>query len=276
MKNIAIVTNIEKDKDLIHTNKIKTLLEGHCNITVATEKGSICDALSCADAAVILGGDGTILSCADCAAEKGIPILGIHLGTLGFLAEVEKAETESAMTRLIAGDYRIEERLMLDASVIRDGKVMCTYTALNDFVISCSSVRRVISTEVYIENSFAGRYDGDGVIFATPTGSTGYNLSAGGPILDTELATGVITPICPHSAFSTSIVIPSKKTVRVHIKDIFSKESILTADGQRGFELDPDDIVEIKASQKKTRLIKMHDRSLYEVLSIKNIIAGKK
>ena len=276
MKNIAIITNKVKDKDLEYTNKIISLLPEDITVGVATSDEDIVRVLDGAEAAVVLGGDGTILSCANYAAERQIPILGIHLGTLGFLAEVEKSETESAIARLIAGDYRIEERLMLDATVIRNGREKCKYTALNDFVISCTSVRRIISTEVYVGNRFAARYGGDGVIFSTPTGSTGYNLSAGGPILDTELSTGVITPICPHSAFSTSIVIPSEKTVTVHIKDNFSKKSLLTTDGQQGYELDNGDVVEIKASSKKTRLIKMYDRSLYEVLSLKNITAGKK
>lgn len=275
MKSIAIITNINKDKNLEYTNKIKSLLPDNINVAVATSTDGICDAIKGADVAVVLGGDGTILACANCAAEYNIPMMGIHLGTLGFLAEVEKTEIENAIARLLSGDYRIEERLMLDATVIRGEKEICTYSALNDFVISCSSVRRIISTDIYIGNSFAGRYNGDGVIFATPTGSTGYNLSAGGPILDTELRTGVITPICPHSSFSTSIVIPSEKTVRVLLNDTFSKESILTTDGQQGFELDSNDIVEIKASNKKTRLIKIYDRSLYEVLSIKKITAER-
>lgn len=276
MKNISIITNADKDKDLVYTKKIQALLPKDFNVKIATVTDDIYDVMKGADAAIVLGGDGTILPCANPGAEFGVPLLGINLGTLGFLSAVEKNEIDYAIKKLLSGDYTIDERLMLDASVIRKGEVICTYTALNDIVVSCSSVRRIISTEVYLEDSFVARYDGDGVIFATPTGSTGYNLSAGGPIIDTELCTGVITPICPHSNFSTPIVIPSEKTVRVHLKDNFDKKSILTADGQQGFELDREDVLEIKESTKKTKLIKVYDRSLYEVLAIKNITAGKK
>lgn len=276
MKNISIITNKDKDKELTYTNKIKALLPPDCNVRVATVKDDIYDVMKGADAAIVLGGDGTILPCANPGAEFGVPILGINLGTLGFLASVEKTETEYAVRKLLSGDYKTDERLMLDVSVIRNGKVICTYTALNDIVVSCASVRRIISTEVYVGDSFVARYDGDGVIFSTPTGSTGYNLSAGGPIVDTEVGAGVITPICPHSCFSRSIIIPATKTVRVHLKDTFDKKSILTADGQQGFELDSEDVLEIKVSHKKAKLIKVYDRSLYETLSIKNITVGKK
>lgn len=276
MKRISIITNIEKDKDLFYTNKIKSLIPDEITTRVATVSDDIYDVLKDADVAIVLGGDGTILTCANHAAELDVPVFGINLGTLGFLAEAEKSETEMAVSNLLSGDFHIEERLMLDATVIRNGERICTYTALNDFVISCSSVRRIIETDVYVGNSFVGRYNGDGVIFATPTGSTGYNLSAGGPIVDTELCAGVITPICPHSSFSTSIIIPSHKTVKVGLINNDSKKSILTTDGQQGFELENDDIVEIKTSNKKTRLIKVHTRGLYEVLALKKITAGKK
>lgn len=276
MKNISIITNMDKDKDLAYTNKIKALLPSDCTVRVATMADDIYNVMEGADAAIVLGGDGTILPCANPSAELGVPILGINLGTLGFLAAVEKAETEYAVEKLLSGDYKTDERLMLEAAVIRDGKAICTYTAINDIVVSCSSVRRIISTEVYVDDSFVARYDGDGVIFSTPTGSTGYNLSAGGPIIDTELCAGVITPICPHGCFSRSIIVPSNKTVRVCLKNNFDKKSILTADGQQGFELYSDDVLEIRASEKKAKLINVHDRSLYELLSIKNITIGKK
>jgi len=276
MKNISIITNQSKDKDLVYTNRIKALLPKHCNVRVATVSEDIYKVLKGADAAIVLGGDGTILPCAAYSSELGVPLLGINLGTLGFLTAVEKTETEYAVEKLLQGDFILDERRMLDAHVIRDGKIICTYTALNDIVVSCSSFRRIISTDVYVGENFVGRYDGDGVIFSTPTGSTGYNLSAGGPIVDTEVCAGVITPICPHTSFSTSIVIPLDKTVRVCLKDNFDKKCILTADGQQGVELDSKDVLEIKASRKTTKLIKVHNRSFYELLSIKNITIGKK
>lgn len=277
MKNISIITNKAKDKDLTYTNRIIKQLGNERSIKLATVSDDIADALKGADAAIVLGGDGTILACASQAAELNVPILGINLGTLGFLAEVEKTEADFAVDKLLAGDYRIEERLMLEASVIRNGSVVKKQTALNDFVVSCSSFRRIIATDVYVGDSFVGRYDGDGLIFATPTGSTGYNLSAGGPIIDTVLNdVAVITPICPHTSFSTSIIVPADKTIKVCLRDNFSRKSMLTTDGQQGFEIDSEDVIEIRASERKTSLIKVHDRSLYEVLSLKNITNKEK
>ncbi len=271
MNRIAVITNRQKDPELVYTNKIISLLEQNCEVCLAADSEYIKNALSGADAAIVLGGDGTILSCAAPASELGVPVLGINLGTLGFLAEVEKTEAEYALSCLKDGKYRIDERLMLTASVVRNGEVIYSNSALNDFVVSRSSFRRIISTDVYVDNSFVGSYEGDGLILATPTGSTGYSLSAGGPIIDTGLNAAVITPICPHTSFSTSIIVPGDKSVKIYLNGVFARESMLTTDGQSGFCLESDDIIEIRASSKKAKLIKVHDRSLYEVLSIKNI-----
>lgn len=271
MKNIAIITNRHKDTDLVYTNKIKKLLGSAYNVTAALSSDEIHGALMCADAAIVLGGDGTILSCASEAASLDVPVMGINLGTLGFLAEVEKSEAEEAVSKLLSGSFRVEERLMLEARVIRDGECIYTQTALNDFVVSRSSFRRIIATEVYVDGCKVGRYDGDGLIVATPTGSTGYNLSAGGPITDLRLGAGVITPICPRTSFSASILVPARASIAIRLMDDFAKNSMLTTDGQHGFELSSKDTIEICKSEKKAKLIKIHDRSLYEVLAIKNI-----
>lgn len=271
MRNIALIANADKDKNLTYTNKIKELLGADCTVKVATSSEDYTSVVRGADVLIVLGGDGTILTCASVASEEGVPMLGINLGTLGFLAEVEKSEAEYAIECLLNHKYTVEERFMLEASVLRDGRVVYTNSALNDFVVSRSSFRRMISTNVYVDSSLVASYDGDGLIVSTPTGSTGYNLSAGGPIVDTALFASVITPICPHTSFSSSIVVPADKTVRICLKDSFSKHSMLTTDGQHGFELESSDEVVIKASPKKAKLIKVHDRSLYDVLAHKNI-----
>ena len=271
MKNIVIITNIDKDPNLTYTNKLKALISDKYNVRCDTEPEKYAEAISGADVLIVLGGDGTILTCAGNAARFGVPILGINLGTLGFLAEVEKSEAEKAISALLSGEYTVEERFMLEATVLRDGEEVYHNCALNDFVLSRSSFRRMISTNVYVENSHVASYDGDGLIVSTPTGSTGYNLSAGGPIVDASLFAAVITPICPHSNFSSSIVVPADKVVRVCVKDSFSKQSMLTTDGQHGFELECSDEVIIKASSSKAKLIKVHDRSFYDVLALKNI-----
>ena len=220
-----------------------------------------------------MGGDGTILSCARQASVFNVPIMGINLGTLGFLAEIEVGEIDTALNKLLNGDYVVEERFMLDASIIRSGSSVAEVSALNDIVVSRSSYRRIISVDVYVDDSSAGHYDGDGLIVSTPTGSTGYNLSAGGPIADSSLFVSIITPICAHSSFSRPIVVPGTKTVKICLRDNFSQCSMLTTDGQSGMDLEADDIVIIKASERKTGLIRVTDMDFYDKLCKKQLFA---
>ncbi len=272
MKNITVIANPLKDENLKYANSVKNLLSDRCNLKFATTDGDIFSAIAGADAAIVLGGDGTILACAQHAARCAVPILGINLGTLGFLAEAEIGEIEAAADVLLSGDYSVEELFMLDASIIRNGKTVSGVTALNDIVVSRSSYRRIISVDIFVEDSFAGHYDGDGLIVATPTGSTGYNLSAGGPITDRSLFVSIITPICPHTGFSAPLIVPGTKTVKILLKDKFSLCSMLTTDGQSGVELEVGDVIEIKASEYKTGLIKIKNTDFYSRLVEKHLL----
>lgn len=272
MKTITVVTNPLKDENFIYTNRIRAALAGRCNAKFVTTSDDIAASLAGSDAAVVLGGDGTMLACAQYASRLGVPILGINLGTLGFLAEAETGEIESAAEKLLSGEYGVEELFMLDAAIERDGRTVADVTALNDIVVSRSSYRRIISVDIFVDGSFAGHYDGDGLIVATPTGSTGYNLSAGGPIADRSLFVSIITPICPHSSFSTPLVVPGTKTVKILLKDKFSLCSMLTTDGQSGVDLEADDIITIKASKYKTGLIKVEDTDFYTRLCKKHLL----
>lgn len=272
MKTITVVTNPLKDENFIYTNRIRAALGDRCNAKFITTSDDIAASLAGSDAAVILGGDGTMLACAQHASRLGVPILGINLGTLGFLAEAETGEIESATEKLLSGEYGVEELFMLDAAIERDGRTVADVTALNDIVVSRSSYRRIISVDIFVDGSFAGHYDGDGLIVATPTGSTGYNLSAGGPIADRSLFVSIITPICPHSSFSTPLVVPGTKTVKILLKDKFSLCSMLTTDGQSGVDLEADDIITIKASKYKTGLIKVEDTDFYTRLCKKHLL----
>jgi len=273
MKNVVIVTNTTKDADFKYTNKVEEILKTECTTTRVTDVIELPKALKGADALIVLGGDGTILSCAGDASHFDVPIMGINLGTLGFLAELETGEIDTALKKFLNGEYTVEERFMLDASIMRSGNCVAEVSALNDIVVSRSSYRRMISTDVYVDDSFAGHYDGDGIIVSTPTGSTGYSLSAGGPITDSSLFVSIITPICPHSAFSTPMVVPGTKTIKICIRDIFSKSSMLTTDGQSGVELEADDVIIIKASDKKTSLIRVTDMDFYDRLCKKQLAA---
>lgn len=272
MKTITVVTNPLKDENFIYTNRIRAALAGRCNAKFVTTSDDIAASLAGSDAAVVLGGDGTMLACAQHASRLGVPILGINLGTLGFLAEAETGEIESAAEKLLSDEYGVEELFMLDAAIERDGRTVADVTALNDIVVSRSSYRRIISVDIFVDGSFAGHYDGDGLIVATPTGSTGYNLSAGGPIADRSLFVSIITPICPHSSFSTPLVVPGTKTVKILLKDKFSLCSMLTTDGQSGVDLEADDIITIKASKYKTGLIKVEDTDFYTRLCKKHLL----
>lgn len=272
MKTITVVTNPLKDENFIYTNRIRAALGDRCNAKFVTTSDDIAASLAGSDAAVVLGGDGTMLACAQHASRLGVPILGINLGTLGFLAEAETGEIESAAEKLLSDEYGVEELFMLDAAIERDGRTVADVTALNDIVVSRSSYRRIISVDIFVDGSFAGHYDGDGLIVATPTGSTGYNLSAGGPIADRSLFVSIITPICPHSSFSTPLVVPGTKTVKILLKDKFSLCSMLTTDGQSGVDLEADDIITIKASKYKTGLIKVEDTDFYTRLCKKHLL----
>ena len=259
--------------DLKYTKYICEFLKNKCLITQIIDVAKLEGALLGADALIVLGGDGTILSCARQASVFNVPIMGINLGTLGFLAEIEVGEIDAALNKLLNGDYVVEERFMLDASIIRSGNSVAEVSALNDIVVSRSSYRRIISVDVYVDDSFAGHYDGDGLIVSTPTGSTGYNLSAGGPIADSSLFVSIITPICPHSSFSRPIVVPGTKTVKICLRDNFSQCSMLTTDGQSGMDLEADDVVVIKASERKTGLIRVTDMDFYDKLCKKQLFA---
>lgn len=276
MNNITVITNSDKDTGYTYTEKIKMFLEGKCNLKFAFSSDDIKSALKGADVAIVLGGDGTILRCAGEASKTDTPILGINLGNLGFLADVETADIEYALENLLCGKYVVEKRFMLDAEVIRASQTVKKVSALNDIVVSRSSYKRIVSTDVYVDESFVGHYDGDGIIAATPTGSTGYNLSAGGPIVDSSLFVSIVTPICPHTSFSTPIIVPGTKTIKIKFKDRFSECSMLTVDGQQGYDLEPNDTVIIKASDKKTGLIKFDNTDFYEMLCKKHITAAAK
>lgn len=273
MKTIAILPNTNKDKNLIYTKEAVEILHKNARIITDNSYGipyaevvSADRLMEEADMFIALGGDGTMLRLSALASEKGQPILGINLGTLGFLAEVEKDKIAPAMNALLNENYTIEERSMLDGCVIRDGKNLVNYTALNDFVISRSSFKRVLKLEVQIDSCVVDSYISDGIILSTPTGSTAYSLSAGGPIVDPRLDVTVVTPICAHSLSTRPIITPASKTVEVKIKSPSKRDILLTVDGQRGYELEGGDIVKITSSATKTKLIKLNGLDFYDTL----------
>jgi NAD+ kinase len=217
-----------------------------------------------------LGGDGTILRAARYFASQNIPLLGINMGTLGFLTEVEVSEIDNALEKLRAGSYWIENRMMIQAEVKRQGETIKQFSALNDFVINKGPLARLITLEIIVGEEYVTTYKADGVIISSPTGSTAYSLSAGGPIVYPELEVTILTPICPHTLGARPIVLPSYKTVQVRI--VNQAESMLTIDGQNGFPLEKEDEIIIAKAEHNVKMIRIKEKRFFSVLrqKIKN------
>jgi NAD+ kinase len=220
------------------------------------------------DIAVVLGGDGTLLSVADCigATGSGIPLLGVNFGSLGFLTEVTLPELYPSLESALAGTAPIEERMMLRSTTVRDGSVLADHIALNDVVITKGVRSRMIDLSVAVGDEFVTRVKADGLIVATPTGSTAYNLAAGGPIVQPALDALLLTPIAPHTLTNRPIVIPAGSPVRVQPLIEDRDEVYVTFDGQAGFELMADDQIRICRADRMLRLIRPSTRSYFEVL----------
>lgn len=284
MRQFCIIANREKDENLNITNWIiEYLTSKGMNVFVAEERniedGIYTDATTIpqdTECVIVLGGDGTILQAAHDILSCNIPILGINLGTLGFLAETEKQNVIEALNALFLDDYRIEERMMLKACVVQqqDREIWdnnCT-PALNDIVITRSGFSRIIGVSIYVNGALVNDYRGDGVIISTPTGSTGYNLSAGGPVVTPEAELIVITPICPHSLNARSIVVTSKDTVTIKIRECKKtqvEEAIATIDGSRVVKLQAGDSIEIVKAREVTKLIRVGNINFFQILRTK-------
>ncbi len=221
------------------------------------------------DVIIVLGGDGSILTAARYCLSSGIPILGINLGRLGYMAEMEADETEM-LDKLFEGKYNIEERAMLDVSVFRKGKQLINRaSALNDAVISNGSIARMVDLELMEGENKVTSYRADGLIFATPTGSTAYSMSAGGPVIDPKMKCICVTPICSHSLAARPIVFSDG--AELSVKNICEREKslYLTLDGKVNFEIYKGDVVKIRRSNSYTKLIKLKERGFYEALHSK-------
>jgi NAD+ kinase len=220
------------------------------------------------DMVVVLGGDGTLLSVADCigAAGSGIPMLGVNFGSLGFLTEVTLPELYPSLESALAGTARIEDRMMLRSITWRHGATFADHIALNDVVITKGARSRMIDLSVSVGDEFVTRVKADGLIVATPTGSTAYNLAAGGPIVQPTLDALLLTPIAPHTLTNRPIVIPAASPVRVQPMIEERDEVYVTFDGQAGFQLEEGDDIRICRADQTLRLIRPSTRSYFEVL----------
>ena len=215
------------------------------------------------DFAIELGGDGTMLAVARHLAKYGVPLVGVNMGRVGFLSSVEKEDAYAAVDRLFTGDFEIQERLVLSAALQRDGKQLMECTAFNEIVVSSGINSRAVTLDLFLQQEHINSYNTDGIIVATPTGSTGYSLSAGGPIVMEALDIMLITPICPHTFFSRPIVVSPDSQVEI-INRSPSHSATLTADGQFRFTLTKDDVITISRAKHKARIVRFAGDSYFE------------
>lgn len=280
MNIIGVIANRDKDIGLKYTQiLVKAILDrgGKVKVTpdIAEELrlDNQCldeDAVfSEAEVIICLGGDGTFLKVARNAQLKNKPILGINLGNLGFLTEVEKSEIDNAIERIITDSYEVENRMMLEASIYSEGNIIVRELALNDVVISRGALSRILHLKTYINNEYVDAFPGDGLIISSPTGSTAYSLSAGGPIVEPDIDLVIVTPICPHILYSRSFITAGDRTVRVEVAESYTHEAMVTIDGQMGYEIKGGDYIEIKKAEKFVKMIRMNRKNFFNILRTK-------
>lgn len=217
---------------------------------------------------ICFGGDGTILHMAKAATRHGVPILGVNIGTMGFMAELESTELDK-LSRLASEDYQIDSRMMLDVMVHRDRDIIYHDICLNDVVITKGAVARIVHLSVCCDGVQAMECGGDGIIVATPTGSTAYNLSAGGPIVEPEARNILVTPICAHDMVSRCMVASDKRVITVGLTHNARRNAFLSVDGGKAVRLNMGDIATIRRSNMETKLIRLKERSFYDVVNMK-------
>lgn len=223
-----------------------------------------------ADMLICFGGDGTILHASKIATAHNIPVLGVNIGTMGFIAELEASELE-LLRKIATGSYTLEPRSMIDVTLTSGGQTLLRETALNDAVITKGAIARVIQLTVCCDGVEATSFSGDGLIICTPTGSTGYSMSAGGPIIEPSAKNLLITPICAHAMLAKSIVISPRRVISVRIGKIGRHNAFLSLDGGRAFRLNTGDVITAKCSDRVTKLVRLKQTSFFEILNKKFI-----
>ena len=244
------------------------LIEDHIASFVGCETTD--DIWSNSDLLIAIGGDGTLLRTIRMSSQREIPILGVHMGYLGFLTEVMEDEVYSALEAIMKGDYLKEERTMFNAALFREDQEITSQDVLNDVVINKSALARIIDIDVWTNSTFITCYRADGLIVSTPTGSTAYNLATGGPIVHPEVEAIILTPICPHVLSNRSIVLPDFQEVVIIVKSGKSSDNIyLTLDGQKGYYLQAGDKLVVKRGERKAVMLRFPQRNYFEILRTK-------
>lgn len=282
MKNFLILTNETKDPGLHISKKIQDYIKKSggtsnrmCDFTRHIQS-HIDDITEDTECVIVLGGDGTMLHAARIVSEHNLPMVGVNLGTLGFLTEIELPKLYEGLDCLLQDDFIIQERTMLDGQVMHDDVMTYKLRALNDVVITRSGFSRIISLRIMVNGKFLDDFSADGVIISTPTGSTGYNLSAGGPVVNPKADVILLTPICPHSMQAKSMVLSQEDQLEICIENVREnqlEEAFITFDGQVAQKIHPGDVLKIKNSSKRAKVIKLNDDSFYKTLRVK--VGGK-
>ncbi len=276
MKKILLVPNVSKDPSFETTQKVITWFEtkkvklyvpqSYQRYAVLAEYCIEDEKLYSIDYAIVLGGDGTIISASRKYADYGIPLLGINLGNLGFLAEIERSELEEALEAFINEAFIIEERMMIQATTQDKCEIG---QALNDIVITRQSISRILSYDVYVNHIYMNTYRADGIIISTPTGSTAYNLSAGGPIITPTNEVVVLTPICPHSLTARSIVLSGEDHIEIrfdHPRNKKVNDLLVTIDGQEVSRVHVGDCIRVNKTLNKVKLMRLCKNDFFEIL----------
>ena len=279
-KKIGFVTNIEKDPTLQETKKmVDFVLKKGCEVYVSETFSDVhpdviatssSEMYKSADFVVVIGGDGTILRVARSAAIFDTPILGINFGTLGYLADVEKVNAIDAIEKVLNGDFTIENRMMLEPYVERGCVSHEINLALNEVCITNSVCSRMIKLSVEVNGEYFDTFRADGIIVSTPTGSTAYNLSAGGPILSPHTELMTITHICPHTLYARPFVIDGNDVVRIRVQSNYNNVQ-MSCDGQSTVQMKNDDVIVVKKSRYVTRIIKTTNMNFYDILRRKMV-----
>lgn len=269
-KNHPDAAQIAADiRDRLEADQISILMEDTLAEQVGQVRGYAEDEIPAqVDLLIVLGGDGTLISVARLVGDLPVPILGVNMGSLGFLTEITRRELPAMLNQIVQGEFEVSDRMMLDAVIYRDGQVLAEYTVLNDVVINKGALARIIDMQTSVENNHLTTFKADGLIIATPTGSTGYNLAAGGPIIYPGINSLVITPICPHMLTNRPIIVSDEARIQIEVK--FDDDVVFfTADGQVGRKLLPNDLVEVRKSQSRTLLIASPSKDYFEILRTK-------
>lgn len=278
MKNIGVVVNKDRDEGYTHTkNLVEALYDKGFTPIVSPEVKPYAGPHAVAsdniykeaDFIICVGGDGTFLSAARAAYEYRLPVLGINRGAVGFLAEVETNDIRLAVERMARGEITVQSRMVLDARVIRDDTTVFRDIAINDAVVSRIAFSRILRLRVNMNGRYVDSFPGDGIIVSTPTGSTAYSLSAGGPIVQPEMRLMVLTPICPHTLYSRSLIAAEDRVIHITMDDAGMNQAMLTVDGRKGLELVPGDLVEIRAATQDALFASVSQVNFFDVLRAK-------